>query len=44
MGNDTMPVPVVIFVLAILITSMLFAGAITLTCLLIGAPAATPVG
>ncbi len=40
MGNESLPIPLVIFVLMVLITSIVFAGAIAITVLLIGPPAA----
>jgi hypothetical protein len=40
MGNESLPIPLVIFVLMVLITSIVFVGAIALTVLLIGGPAA----
>jgi hypothetical protein len=39
MGNESLPIPLVIFVLMVLITSIVFVGAIALTVLLIGGPA-----
>jgi hypothetical protein len=40
MGNESLPIPLVIFVLMVLITSIVFAGAIAITVLLIGGPPA----
>ena len=40
MGNESLPIPLVIFVLAVLITSIVFAGAIAIVVLVIGGPAA----
>jgi len=40
MGNESLSIPLVIFVLMVLITSIVFVGAIALTVLLIGGPAA----
>jgi len=40
MGNESLPIPLVIFVLMVLITSIVFAGAMAITVLLIGGPAA----
>jgi len=40
MGNESLPIPLVIFVLMVLVTSIVFAGAMAIVVLLIGAPAA----
>jgi len=40
MGNESLPIPLVIFVLMVLITSILFVGAMALVVLVIGGPAA----
>jgi hypothetical protein len=44
MGNESLPTPLVIFVLSVLIASMVFAGAIALTVMLIGGVPTTPAG
>jgi hypothetical protein len=40
MGNESLPIPLVIFVLMVLITSILFAGAMAIVVLVIGGPPA----